>query len=503
MNTRNKKQNLDFGDIEETNDSHYQKIPTIGTELDDFSLKGVKMDSTDSLYDALDNKGLLKRPSFPEGWGLHLVKQGEVGLLMDNGKPVFLTPGRYTFKSPLKKYHGTRSVSHPLIELGPVQIVTIKKGEIGLSTRNGENIILEPGRYILQAPHVFEKSAKVNEAYVQLGTHHRLTVKPGFVAIATVDGSQIIISQNDEATKKPFIIDSETFSFDPKTGFQRIMKQNVELEPLMVSTTEGVQIKVEGIISYKISDAKKAFLEGYDVHGSIKRLAEATLTGVFANLSLGEIASSLSTAQTIALHDKGKEKDGDVQNDLLHKATSTFLNEFQKIALEWGVDLLDLKIEKMEWEKKFSDVLRDRTEKSLTTATNLLNVGAKNQVEISESERKAQQRRIEAEGEAEAIITMAEARRKAAGLDTEGAKALASEPVAVALAMKKADAEIIGRVGNNAIYIPTDFGMYGLNRGQGPMFFARQNVAPPPQTLGNDQVVMQQSVMGMNNGSSG
>jgi hypothetical protein len=50
-----------------------------------------------------------------------------------------------------------------------------------LSWRNGETIILEPGRHILVAPHVFQAAKDITANVVDLGPIKRITVEEGHV----------------------------------------------------------------------------------------------------------------------------------------------------------------------------------------------------------------------------------------------------------------------------------------------------------------------------------
>ncbi len=105
---------------------------------------------------------LIHSPSWPEGLGSNLIQDGELGLAMFNGAPKFLAPGRHTLWSVFKTLVGTVKITEKLIKLGNYQIVTVNQGELGLSRRNGETVLLDPGRYILKAPHLFERSTAAN-----------------------------------------------------------------------------------------------------------------------------------------------------------------------------------------------------------------------------------------------------------------------------------------------------------------------------------------------------
>lgn len=439
-------------------------------------LEDIQIGSDEDIYDAIENRGYLQKPGFPTWLGIHLIQQGEIGLLLDNGNPVFLAPGRYTFESPLKKFLGTKSISDARIDLGPIQIVTINQGELGLSTKNGKNIILEPGRYFLEAPHKFVKSVLANQRVIELGTHRRITVPEGYVFIAIDDGEQIIITPSHEGRKGPYITDSPTFLYNADTCLQPTQRQVVELEKLTVNTKEMIPIKIEGLITYRISDPKTAFLSVNDVHGAIKRQAEATLTSVFAHLSIDEIAASLSTDRATSL--KEKEHESVFQEDFIHKATTLFLDEYKEIVRGWGVELENLNIEKMEFvDKQFADALRKRAQSRMETDTNLVNADSSNLVELKQAEREKQQAILRAEGEAESMKIMANGRYDAAKLDTKAAEELSSQPLAAKLAILKTKGEIVEKMGNNTVFMPHGFKLNPSISKNGSAFFAHQNVS--------------------------
>lgn len=398
-----------------------------------------------NFYEALEERGLLVRPRFPTTLGLHLIAEGEIGLCLNNGSPEFLSPGgRHTLWSPFRKFEGTCPLTNKIIRLGPIQIITIDQGEIGLSKRNGANIILErPGRYILQSPHVFEKTVQMNQRYIELGTHRRITVPEGFVAIAFDNGKQFIISP-DETKSGPYVTDSPTFSFDPNKGFQSTKIKEIKLETLTVNTKENIAARVDGVIRYHVADPKRAFFGVEDVHAAIKLQAEATITSVFAQLSIDQISMSLSTTSV------GKNEEN-VPDDFIHQATDLFIGEFKNVVEKWGIKLDNLNIFSMEFiDESFRDSLRDRAKQRMETATNLANLNAINEVALKNSEREAKQRLLQADAEARAIMKIADAK-------VYEAEKLSQTDLAKELALLDAQGKVVEKMGNNVIYM-----QYGL-----------------------------------------
>ncbi len=60
-----------------------------------------------------------------------------------------------------------------------------------------------------------------------------------------------------------------------------------------MNTRDGITITARGLITYQIHDPRAAFMAVEDIHGAVKRGAEATLTSLFLNASIDEIAPSL------------------------------------------------------------------------------------------------------------------------------------------------------------------------------------------------------------------
>ncbi|CAF4668933.1 unnamed protein product, partial [Rotaria sp. Silwood2] len=316
--------------------------------------------------------------------GYHLIRDGELGLAMINLSPKFLSPGRYAFLSPFNHFLGVVKISDKLITLSNIQIVIINQSELGLSIRNGETILLDPGRYILIAPHVFVKSTPANAQYIELGTYRRITVPVGFVAVAFDIGKQIIIRPEDTESG-PFETNSPTFLFDKNTGFQSVQLQVRELDELKVNTRDGITITAKGLITYRIHDPRTAFMTVQDIHGAVKRAAEAMLTSLFLNAAIDEIAPPVPQKPT--------EEDlinlkstNDTENFNQH-IRDAFLHEFSHKVNQWDIELQDLNIEKLEFDNSVKDLLRKRAQARVETATSLANMRSQTEIAIQEADR--------------------------------------------------------------------------------------------------------------------
>ncbi|CAF1148340.1 unnamed protein product [Adineta ricciae] len=404
-----------------------------------------------SLYDELEQQHLLKQPRHPVGLGFHLIRDGQLGLAMLNQTPVFLAPGRHTFWSPFDHLIGVANIADKLITLGNIQIVTIDQGELGLSRRNGETILLDPGRYILKAPHIFEKSTAANAQYIELGTYRRITVPVGYVAVAFDIGKQIIIRPEDTKSG-PFETNSPTFLFDKQTGFQSVQLQVRELDELKVNTRDGITITARGLITYRISDARAAFMTVQDIHGAVKRAAEATLTSLFLNAAIDEIAPPVPVRP--AGEDLIKLKPENDNENFNKHIRDAFLHDFSHKVSQWGIELQDLNIEKLEFDSSVKDLLRKRAQARVETATSLSNMRAQTDIATQQADREKQQAQINAEAAAFVTRTKADADYYAAERHAQAAKLLQEVPLAAQLELKRLDVATVKATGDRTTFIP-------------------------------------------------
>jgi regulator of protease activity HflC (stomatin/prohibitin superfamily) len=430
--------------------SDYKK--TFGKQVQHASSDdNIRVRSDQSLYDDLDHRQLLKHARHPVGLGFRLIKDGQLGLAMMNQTPKFLAPGRHTFWSPFDHLISIANITDKLITLGNIQIVTINQGELGLSRRNGETILLDPGRYVLKAPHVFEKSTEANAQFIELGTYRRITVPVGYVAVAFDIGKQIIIRPEDTESG-PFETNSPTFLFDKKSGFQSVQLQVRELDELKVNTRDGITITARGLITYRIHDARAAFMTVQDIHGAIKRAAEATLTSLFLNAAIDEIAPPVPQKQTeenlIKLNTVVE-----VENFNQH-IRDAFIHDFSHKVVKWGIELHDLNIEKLEFDSSVKDLLRKRAQARVETATSLSNMCSQTDIAMQQAEREKRQAQIQAEANAFVTRTNADADYYAAERHAEAAKLLQEVPLSAQLELKRLDVEMVKATGNRTTFMP-------------------------------------------------
>lgn len=451
-----------------------------------------------NLLDALDRLGFVQRPSSGRRIGVGLtsatglalpyvlgkmkvIDEGSMGLSMRNGRPVVLRPGRYVLLSPLHHFVEQKSINDDLIKFGPLTIVTIKKGQLGLSWRNGETIILEPGRHILVAPHMFQAAKDITANVVDLGPIKRITVDEGHVGISYDAGKLEVLLPGLHIRKSP------TFRF---REFVSVQEQVRHLEPLKVNTNDGIAILVNAIITYRVEDPVRAYRDVMNVNEALFEKAEALLTSIFLHHSIDEIAPTIPSAAHESLQQPGfgsSDEEGDDNDDddeldaSITKKSATkkmnkrnakkarkgkevsfadlekpdsilfsdivrqaFMEELKDYVSTWGVALIDMSIEKLEFhDPALRVLLTDRASNKLQTASNRANIAAQAQTGIQKAQGLAQEERIRADAE----LYSAEQRAK-------GAKLQADTELAKQLAIMRATREIVEATGNKTSFIP-------------------------------------------------
>jgi hypothetical protein len=216
--------------------------------------------------------------------------------------------------------------------------------------------------------------------------------------------------------------------------------------------------------------------------------AEALVTSIFLHHSLDEIAPTLPSARHESIYDPGfgsdDEDDADVevvggaggaedemlrkrkraerlrmkqrkgkeqQNDIINPPAlfseivrEAFMNELKDYVTTWGVVLMDMSIEKLEFhDSALRDLLTQRASNKLQTASNRANIAAQAQTGIQKAQGLAQEARVKADAE----LYTAEQRAKGARLQDD-------TDLARQLAVMRATRDIVEAAGNKTSFIP-------------------------------------------------
>jgi len=119
------------------------------------------------------------------------VRPAFIGLGSDNGTPVFLLPGLHLLQATNLQFEGVKSVNDNLIKNGPLNLVRVQPGLVGLAAINGEPVVLESGvHFINEASFVMSPDGfrKMDEKQTQLGQLQIIVVPRGSIAAVLVNG---------------------------------------------------------------------------------------------------------------------------------------------------------------------------------------------------------------------------------------------------------------------------------------------------------------------------
>jgi len=173
-----------------------------------------------------------------------IVNEGEIGISMNNGKPELITPGRHFLLSPFNLYQDTFSMRTDLIKCGPITIVRVNQGNIGIGVNGPKIELLMPGLHIRNdGMFDFIKSYSLLEDLIEYGSVKIFTIPSGFVRICYVNGKVRIFPEGRYAVNFP------TFKIDKPINIQQ---QNLPFNKHRVMLNGGIVTIVEGLLTYRI-----------------------------------------------------------------------------------------------------------------------------------------------------------------------------------------------------------------------------------------------------------
>ena len=120
------------------------------------------------------------------------VPPGNIGLATINKSPVILDTGLHFIVEPTFELVGVKSVNDDLIEIGPVKIIRVQPGMIGLATLNGRPLLLDVGVHFVNDPtfkmYGEDPFKRADERYINIGPVHVLIVPRGKIVPVVVNG---------------------------------------------------------------------------------------------------------------------------------------------------------------------------------------------------------------------------------------------------------------------------------------------------------------------------
>lgn len=116
------------------------------------------------------------------------VRPGTVGLGRQNGNPVLLLPGQHLYNEPNFELLEYKSISENKISNGPLHLIRVPPATLGCAKINKRPVLLDSGMHLIYSPGLeWGKNAlvSVNEPVIQNGPINIIRVMPGHVGLAT------------------------------------------------------------------------------------------------------------------------------------------------------------------------------------------------------------------------------------------------------------------------------------------------------------------------------
>lgn len=408
-------------------------------------------------------------------WGKTvLIKEGEYGFAMNNGRPEVLLPGRHLLSSPFNQHIGTRSSGDDRIELSPVSIIRVPEGMFGMATFNGQPEVLLPGVHVRKsAAFKFSASYSLQDAVIEFGPIKLLTVRSGTVRVCYNAGIVQILKEGRYA------INSGVFNIAESITTQQ---QNIRFSQHPVLLDGGIGMLVEGLLTYQVVDVEKLIKElgDRDLLRAIQDVTKAELSRVFSTIHLEQIASSNQTKQDALLGQQRKEeREGVPAAECRTVICSQVIAAISPFTKPWGVTIINFQLESTRIaDRKYAEEYEEASLGLAKAKANQRAVEAQNNIMLQKAraeanavkivaEGKKQAKILEAEGEAEARKIEARARNEAAEMmNDEFAKsfAMAGQQVEFARALKATSLTVLP---DSAVGRPVVSGMGGFALQQG------------------------------------
>ena len=144
----------------------------------------------DPSFEFIDSKNLTTE-NFVQNGAISLVRiePGKIGLATISKKPVILDVGVHLIFEPTFEFTKPVSVNENRISLGPVNIIRVGPGKLGLARMNGDPLLLDVGVHFINEPSFeFESFKSIDEALIKCDPVNILTVQSGMVVPVLING---------------------------------------------------------------------------------------------------------------------------------------------------------------------------------------------------------------------------------------------------------------------------------------------------------------------------
>eukprot|EP01103_Thecamoeba_quadrilineata_P006018 TRINITY_DN15757_c0_g1_i1.p1 TRINITY_DN15757_c0_g1~~TRINITY_DN15757_c0_g1_i1.p1 ORF type:complete len:522 (-),score=91.71 TRINITY_DN15757_c0_g1_i1:87-1556(-) len=337
------------------------------------------------------------------------IPEGEIGLARYLGRAEIVPPGVTFEPSPFRRLEGTINLKSDVIVHGTITVVTINDGELGLAWDNGVARLLSVGRYYWNSPLcVFSEKKKLSERVVKLGPITIVTVIDGEVGISYDSGVLKILPAGRHILTSPLHV------------FKSMMSTRQEvhhLEANRLNTSDNVEITVKAEIFYRVMDAYKVVTHVNDIRMALDERAHVTLASIILSCPLSEIAPPPPILRGDDLENPYEKEHAKAlgSEQFSRKIHDACMGDLAQYFADLGVQLIDVKLESIVInDTTLRRALGERAIITTNTATALKTAQGSAQVVKIQSESEARVILGKAKAEADSIMLMANARFRAA-----------------------------------------------------------------------------------------
>jgi len=350
-----------------------------------------------------------------------LIPEGYIGFAMNSGKPEILEPGWHCLPSPFTNFALSTPLSTNPIQVGPVTIVRITEGFIGTAIENATLEILLPGTHCRRSgTFKFIAEHSFSQEIIEFMQIKFLTVMTGFVRVCYDNGKASIVHEGKYAINTP------TFTIGPLISIQQ---QNVKFEKHNVMLDGGIQMLVEGLLTYQIVDVEKVIqnIGSEKLVVSLENVSKAEISKIFSAIHLEQISSisreEATNPKSHGAFDRVEEKQPDVveaQNEIRIKICERVIQLIKPLVMEWGVKIVNFQLESLKLtDVKYSQEYEAASLEIAKAKANLKANIAKNEIKLSQTEMEAKSQQIKAEGDKKAKIIEAEGTAEAMTIEAK------------------------------------------------------------------------------------
>jgi len=276
------------------------------------------------------------------------------------------------------------------------------------------------------------------EELIEFGPVKFLTVNSGRVRICYDKGKVTIFGEGRYA------FNSGTFRV---AGPIDTTQQNVRFAKHPVLLTGGINMLVEGLLTYQVTDVAKLIhqLGEQDLLRAIQDITKAELARVFANIHLEQLAAGTTgdslvpdAPSTDAKSPQAEQSflggshGGDEEGQVRSKICADVVRYIEPYSQSWGVKIINFQLEATFLaDPKFAQEYEEATLAFAKAKSKQRAINAENSITLNTSAATAKSFQIQAEGRANAAVIeargFAEARKIEAAARNEAAKAMTDD----------------------------------------------------------------------------